>query len=248
MTTIRLLHIDDEPDIREIVALSLNLDPDFAVRSCASGQEGLAAAEEEQPDIILLDVMMPSMDGPTTLVRLREGPKTAAIPVIFMTARAQSREIDSFKALGAAAIIGKPFDPMTLAGLVRGHIPPIDDTLALSRAAFLRRASKDAEVLLECWSALQEQKSPTEVVTRIGNIAHGLSAVGDIVGLSRISEAAANLEDASIATLRGESAPRKIERALELLLTNIATHASGQIDQLRSKRGALERNRALRLD
>ncbi len=68
--------------------MSLRLDPDFTVRGCASGEEGLAVAAEEMPDLILLDVMMPVMDGPTTLARLRENPRTAGIPVIFMTARA----------------------------------------------------------------------------------------------------------------------------------------------------------------
>src|ERR1700722_3801202 len=97
MRALRILHIEDESDIREIVAISLSLDPGLEVRACSSGMEGLAAAAKDAPDLILLDVMMPSMDGPTTLARLRENPGTAAIPVVFMTARAQSREIDQFK-------------------------------------------------------------------------------------------------------------------------------------------------------
>jgi CheY-like chemotaxis protein len=112
-----VLHIDDERGIREIVAISLGLgfDPTIAVRGCASGKDGRAAAEEFRPHIILLDVMMPVMDGPTTLGHLRENPQTAGIPVVFLTARAQSHELEQFKLLGAAAVICKPFDPMTLA-------------------------------------------------------------------------------------------------------------------------------------
>ncbi|MGA3308700.1 MAG: response regulator [Xanthobacteraceae bacterium] len=124
MSSLRVLHIDDEPDIREIVAASLGLDPEFAVRGCDSGADGLAAAAQWRPDLILLDIMMPVMDGPTTLARLRENPQTAGIPVVFMTARAQPREIDHFKSLGAAGVISKPFDPMTLAASVRSQMQP----------------------------------------------------------------------------------------------------------------------------
>jgi CheY-like chemotaxis protein len=118
-----ILHIDDEPDIREVVELSLGLNPNFAVQSCPSGREGLAAAAEFPPDLILLDVMMPGMDGPTTLSHLRDNPRLAAIPVVFMTARAQTREIEMFLSLGAVGVIPKPFDPMMLATLVRQYMP-----------------------------------------------------------------------------------------------------------------------------
>jgi CheY-like chemotaxis protein len=122
MSPIRILHVDDEPDIREIVDLSLSLNEDFKVRACASGEEALAAAAEWSPELILLDVMMPRMDGPTTLSSLRKNPKTADIPVLFMTARAQPREVEQFIALGAQGVISKPFDPMTLAFTVRNHL------------------------------------------------------------------------------------------------------------------------------
>jgi CheY-like chemotaxis protein len=122
MSAIRILHVDDEPDIREIVDLSLGLNPDFQVRSCASGDEALTAAAEWSPELILLDVMMPRMDGPTTLSSLRKNPNTTDIPVLFMTARAQPREIEQFIALGAQGVISKPFDPMTLAFTVRNHL------------------------------------------------------------------------------------------------------------------------------
>ena len=91
MTSLRVLHIDDEPDIREVVELSLGLDPAFSVRSCASGSDALATVADWSPDIILCDVMMPVMDGPATLLRLRECPQTVNTPVVFMTARAQTR-------------------------------------------------------------------------------------------------------------------------------------------------------------
>jgi CheY-like chemotaxis protein len=124
MTSLRILHVDDEPDIREVVELSLGLDPAFSVRSCASGSDALAAAADWSPDLILCDVMMPVMDGPATLKHLQEDPRTAGIPVVFMTARAQTRELDHFKSLGAAGVIVKPFDPMTLAASLRNQMQP----------------------------------------------------------------------------------------------------------------------------
>jgi|ERR1700761_309923 len=125
MSEIRILHVDDEPDIRDIVDMSLGLNPDFLVRACDSGTEAVKAAAEWSPYLILLDVMMPGMDGPATLEELRKNPKTSAIPVVFMTARAQAREIDQFIALGAQGVISKPFDPMTLATEVEDQLRAI---------------------------------------------------------------------------------------------------------------------------
>jgi len=122
MSLIRILHVDDEPDIREVVDISLALNPEFELQACASGEEAITAAAEWSPILILLDVMMPGMDGPTTLAHLRNNPKTSDIPVLFMTARAQTCELEHFCSLGAQGVISKPFDPMTLAGVVRDHL------------------------------------------------------------------------------------------------------------------------------
>lgn len=122
MTELRILYVDDEPDIRELVELSLALDPQISIRSCASGTEALAIAAEWSPELILCDVMMPVLDGPATLARLREEPRTAGIPVVFMTARAQIRELEHFRSLGAIGTIAKPFDPMSLAETVRRQL------------------------------------------------------------------------------------------------------------------------------
>jgi CheY-like chemotaxis protein len=122
MSKLRILHVDDEPDIREVVDISLGLDPQFEVRACASGAEALTAAADWLPTLILLDVIMPVMDGPMTLAQLRNNPKTSDVPVLFMTARAQAREVEHYISLGAQGVISKPFDPMTLAGLVGEHL------------------------------------------------------------------------------------------------------------------------------
>ncbi|NJC41682.1 CheY-like chemotaxis protein [Brevundimonas alba] len=117
---LKILHVDDEPDIREVAALSLEMDPEVEVRSAASGDEALEILGGGlRPDVILLDVMMPRLDGPGTLAQLRELTGLEATPVIFMTARAQAHEHGRFIDLGAIGVIVKPFDPMTLARQVR---------------------------------------------------------------------------------------------------------------------------------
>jgi CheY-like chemotaxis protein len=122
MTSFRILHVDDDPDIRRVVALSLGIDPEFNVRSSASGEEAVVAAAQWSPHLILCDVQMPVMDGPATLARLRENPQTGEIPVVFMTARAQERELVRLKALGASGVIAKPFNGKSLRESVRQHL------------------------------------------------------------------------------------------------------------------------------
>lgn len=122
METFRVLYVDDEADIREVAAMSLALDPALDVRTCASGQEALSEAAAWQPHLVLLDVMMPGMDGPATLAQLKAAGRTAAIPVVFITARTQSYEVERFLSLGAVGVIAKPFDPMELAGQARRYL------------------------------------------------------------------------------------------------------------------------------
>jgi CheY-like chemotaxis protein len=218
MTAFRVLHVDDEPDIREVVEISLGLDPDFETRSSASGQEALLAAAEWKPDIILLDVMMPVMDGATTLRRLRENPRTAGISVVFMTARAQSRELDLFRSLGAVGVIPKPFDPMTLAASVRAHIERPDSRLGAMRHEFLHRVDGDLVALAGNWTALENGEAIPSSLAEIRSIAHGLAGAGGIFGFDEISDAAATLEEAVILESDGQGSMSKIESALEHLV------------------------------
>ena len=111
----RILIIDDEDDIREVAALSLETVAGWEVTTASSGALGLQRAIDYQPDAILLDVMMPGMDGPSTFRELRKNPATAHIPVILLTAKVQSNDQRRFADLGVNAILFKPFDPLTLA-------------------------------------------------------------------------------------------------------------------------------------
>ena len=114
----RILYVEDEPDIRAVAQMALEAVGGFAVIACSSGSEALAAAPSAQADLLLLDVMMPGMDGPSTLQALRALPATAGTPVIFMTAKVQASEIAQYTALGALAVIHKPFDPMELSAQI----------------------------------------------------------------------------------------------------------------------------------
>lgn len=114
-----ILLIDDEPDIRTIGTLSLERVGGFAVHAAESGAVGIDLARRVAPELILLDVMMPGLDGPATLARLRADPGLAAIPVVFMTAKVQPDEVERYMALGVAGVIPKPFDPMTLPEQIR---------------------------------------------------------------------------------------------------------------------------------
>jgi CheY-like chemotaxis protein len=227
MTTIRILHVDDEPDIREVVELSLGLDPDFVLRGCGSGKEALALAAEWRPDLILLDVMMPVMDGPATLVQLREDATTASIPVIFMTARAQARELDRFRSLGAIGVVAKPFDPMTLAAAVRSYVQPAVDPLVELRASFLQRVQRDIAVLSMDRAALNEAVTRPHTLDRIRHIAHGLSGAGGIYGYMEISDAAAAVEDAAMARIANAGSEELLSSALDDLIAR-APSAEGR--------------------
>jgi two-component system, OmpR family, response regulator len=114
----RILCIDDESDILEVAQMCLETVGGFDVDTCTGGQEALGKVDEFAPDLILLDVMMPGMNGPETLAALRKKPKLDDVPIVFMTARIQSSEIKSYLKMGAAGVIAKPFDPMGLSSEV----------------------------------------------------------------------------------------------------------------------------------
>lgn len=116
---IRIMYVEDEPDIQMVARIALEAVGGFTVKICSSGQEALSQAADFQPQLILLDVMMPVMDGPTTYKKLRELPQFVSTPVIFMTAKVQPGEIAEYLESGAVDVIPKPFDPMSLSSRVQ---------------------------------------------------------------------------------------------------------------------------------
>ena len=175
-------------------------------------QEALAVAAEWQPDFILLDVMMPVMDGPATLVQLRENVKIKNSPDLYDSPRPGSTSRLLFAARSADL---KPFDLMTLAASVRSVQPaenPMDDL----RAGFKR--VKRTPVISEDRVVLRDGNRLASALDRIKRTAHGLSGAGGIYGYSVISEAAADLEDAVIAELADPGRGEKTDRALDGLI------------------------------
>jgi CheY-like chemotaxis protein len=110
----RVLIIDDEDDIREVAQLSLESVAGWEVVTACSGAEGIDKARVEKPDAILMDVMMPAMDGPTTFREMQKIPEISSIPVVLLTAKVQGVDQRRFAGLGVAAVLFKPFDPLTL--------------------------------------------------------------------------------------------------------------------------------------
>ena len=218
MINLYTLLVDDEPDIREVIDLSLALDPLFRVRACPSGRDAVKAAIEWRPDLILLDVMMPIMDGPTTLAELRADRRTATIPVVFMTARAQMHECERLRSLGAAGVIAKPFDPIQLPAQVRACMTQASTPLQ----DFLRRLDEATATLAAC------RTSPAELGERgtliqIKGIAQTLTGISRAHGFTGISLESEALEEAADGALTCRAAPMQVQDALERVLSRIAT-------------------------
>lgn len=115
----RVLYIEDEPDIRAVATIALQQIGGLTLKCCANGPEGLDALRGFAPQLVLLDVMMPGMDGPTVLANIRQHTEYNHIPVVFITAKVQTAEVEDLMKLGAFAVISKPFSPMDIADQLR---------------------------------------------------------------------------------------------------------------------------------
>ena len=122
MNAKRILFIDDEDDIKTLAQFCLEAEAGWLMMTAASGLEGIAIAQKEQPDAILLDAMMPELDGLQTLAKLQDTPATKDIPTIFITAKAQASDRRRFYNAGAKGVINKPFDSLTLASQISGFL------------------------------------------------------------------------------------------------------------------------------
>lgn len=223
----RILYVEDEPDIRSVATIALEAVGHFTVRACESGVEALAALPEFKPDLILLDVMMPGMDGPTTLGRLRELPEAAGIPAAFMTAKAQPAEIAALKSAGALEVIPKPFDPMTLSETVRAlwhqHAHPeqtsVDrapdreaagDTFERKvqsiRRDFLTRLPARVGEIEQAVSELAVAADSSAGLASLRRLVHTLRGSAGTLGMLRIAESAARFESLIVALHEGRTA------------------------------------------
>jgi CheY-like chemotaxis protein len=114
-----VLLVDDDQNIRFVAQMSLEGLTPWTIMLAVSGEDALKKVQEQKPDLILLDMMMPGMDGPTTFSKLKERAELADVPIIFMTAKVQTHEVEGYRKTGAAGVITKPFDPMKLPDEIR---------------------------------------------------------------------------------------------------------------------------------
>jgi diguanylate cyclase (GGDEF)-like protein len=236
----KVLIADDDADSRELVRLTLAMQK-IVVVEASSGAESLRMAEETRPDAILLDVMMPSMDGPATLSALQANPATASIPVIFLTASVMPSEVHRLKALGARAVISKPFDPFSLPAAVRQVLgtmaapepPPAPlpavaedaaadhggDGLEALRAQFLRRSHARIEMARHLLGQLAETPGDRPALEELMRFFHSLAGVGTSFGFPRVTALAKEGELECLALMHGEGpvSPTEIENWTRLV-------------------------------
>lgn len=198
----RILYVEDEPDIQAIARLTLEAVGGFTVEVCSSGEEAIRRAVSFEPDLVLLDVMMPGMDGPTTLKALREIPALKTTPVMFMTAKAQPAEVEHFKSLGAIEVIAKPFDPTKLSQIVLDawnlRMPestaPLAERMAALRSDYIRQLPGKMLAIESAWHRLNDIARDETLLGDLHRMAHSLSGSGKTFGLDAVSDAARDLE------------------------------------------------------
>ena len=248
-----ILYVEDEPDIQRVVTLALEAVAGMRVIACSSGADAIVRSAEADIDLILLDVMMPNMDGPTTLARLRALPVFAHTPVVFMTAKAQPAEVAHFKALGAIDVIAKPFDPMTLATALkaiwaratataspfetaRPAAPksPAEQRFAARMveltAQFQRELPLRLATLRQQWQALSETAS-AETLSALHNTVHNLAGAGSTFGYDELTRRARAF-DRELKPLLGSPAPVLATVELTQLFANLETELQRILEQL----------------
>jgi CheY-like chemotaxis protein len=197
----KVLVVDDDEDIGVVAKLALSLDGRVAVEVCTDGESALIQAARYNPDIVLLDVMMPRLDGAATLARIRNDVVLRHIPVVFLTAKALPAEIDRLLSLGAIAVIPKPFAPMSLLGRLReiwdgaGAIPTPSEAIALPGSRFSHRLARDAAEFSALAQALQvaSVEGRHEVLLSIDRLAHKLHGAAATFGVAEVAGAVAGL-------------------------------------------------------
>jgi CheY-like chemotaxis protein len=189
----RILHIDDDPAMLKIVAAMLSVDPTLEVRGCLSGEEGVRAAAEWLPDLILSDVSMPGVDGVELLERLRHRSITKGIPVVFTTSRTRLDHIERLLSRGASGVIAKPFNLREFVSSIRGFLDLAAVELQSQEPPDIqigRRLEDDSGTLRQFRDAL----AAGEMSMSLRDVVHKLAGVAGLYGYEEISAAAARLE------------------------------------------------------
>jgi two-component system OmpR family response regulator len=195
----RILLVEDDPDIQDVTTVLLAHIENFDVRACGTAAEAIECAKTFAPDLILLDVMMPGLDGQGAFAVFQQMPATARTPVIFMTARVQPREILEYRRLGSLGVIPKPFDPNTLAQTIQGmwdrHCKELTnetrrDDLASLRLIYAAELPGRLQAIEDAIQTLRERGYDAAVAGTLYEMAHRLAGSAAIYGFREVSEAA----------------------------------------------------------
>lgn len=253
-----ILCVDDDPDICEVVQATLCLVAGLDVRTAGSGQQAIDLAYELRPDLILMDVMMPGLDGPATLKRMRNSALISEIPVIFLTAKVMAAEIAHFIHLGAIGVIRKPFDPIKLGDellalwegrecareAIGAPQPQVQDQIESLTEGFLERTRGDSGRLTEM--SARVCAGDRSIVKEVERIAHSIHGSAAMFGFPRLSAAGGAIEDiaARVAADHSASSPG-VHSGMRQLLTSIERLASevGALRQTAPAAGAARHRR-----
>jgi two-component system OmpR family response regulator len=202
-----VLYVDDDPDICEVVRTTLHLIGGLTVHTAGSGEQAIDVAHELRPDVILMDVMMPGLDGPSTFERMRSSPPLASIPVIFVAAKVLPSEVASLLRSGAIGVICKPFDPLALCDdlfALYGNAstcevaratdgpPEIAAQVCALTNSFLQRAKGDVRRLQEMLE--QVRRGEQWELKEIERLAHSMHGAGAMFGFPEVSVSAGAIE------------------------------------------------------
>ena len=238
-----VLYVDDDPDICEVVGSTLSLIAGLKVDTVSSGELAIDAAYELRPDLILMDVMMPGLDGPSTFKRMRGSPLIADIPVIFLTAKVLPTEVAHFLQLGAIGVISKPFDPLKLCDEVfalwqsadpappitsaRSGQPQIQAQLDTLTNSFLQRTESDVVRLRELIERVRQgERSMLKEIERVTHSIHGAGAMFGFPEVSASGEAIERLVEQAMAgpTVLGSMGEAAMLRQLSDLTAQLGRH------------------------
>jgi CheY-like chemotaxis protein len=233
----KILLVEDDPDIQEVTSLLLSDMAGFDVKACASAREALDGAAAFAPDLILLDVMMPGLDGKGAFAAFRQLQATATTPVIFMTAMVEAREIMQYRQLGSLGVIPKPYDPDTLAATIQGmwerhQIARANESRRDVLAALRRLYAEDLPLKLraieEAAASLQEHGWDGQVAASLYDMAHRLAGSAAIYGFPAVSEAAQRISRYANQQASGwaKADPRPLVKLVDALILAVEQPAS----------------------
>jgi DNA-binding response OmpR family regulator len=227
-----ILYVDDEEDLRNLVSMALETVGGLEVITCGSGEDALRLTAGQVPDLILLDVMMPGMDGPTTFRKLRQMKSLQNTPMAFITAKSQTNEMLELEALGSAGMIKKPFDPMTLFDTVSAiyskhksksnHLgaTPVEPNMQPLIERYRATIAESTKTFIALKQALKAkpQNVDRELINSAISLSHQIAGSAGTFGFIAVGEASLLLEDQLTKYLENSVPRQAVCQSIDLVL------------------------------